>query len=72
MLHDDWEVSGADFEDKSEGTVFCNSTEIYSDKCRYNFTTSTVKTDVGNLRLDYAGSSVRDLSDNAAASPLHL
>lgn len=57
----DWAItSAADFADLTEDTVKCNSGGAAGNECIYNFTTSTVKTDVGDLTLEYDGTSVTD------------
>ena len=66
----DWAVSSAsNFSDLVEGTVECNNGGAAANECDYNFTTSTVKTNVGDLTIDYtAGTSVKDTADNTAPS----
>jgi len=58
----DWAISSAtNFFDLIEGTMECNSGAADPDNCIYSFTTSTVKTDVGDLTLTYtAGASLVD------------
>ena len=58
----DWAISSAtNFFDLIEGTVECDSGAADLDTCIYSFTTSTVKTDVGDLTLTYtAGASLVD------------
>ena len=61
-------VSASDFENLFEGsTVTCGNAGIEAvDECDYNFTTTTLKTDVGDLTLVYDGSTVTDGSHMAA------
>jgi hypothetical protein len=48
-----WAISGANFADITEVALLCNSGAAAADACNYTFTTSTVKTSVGNLTLVY-------------------
>ncbi|OGL72027.1 hypothetical protein A3C17_04550 [Candidatus Uhrbacteria bacterium RIFCSPHIGHO2_02_FULL_53_13] len=63
----DWALSSAaNFSGISEGTVECNSGSAGANECDYNFTTTTVKTNVGDLSLAYtAGSSLTDGTNTA-------
>ena len=65
----DWALSSAvNFAGLSEGTVECNSGAAGANECDYNFTTSTVKTNVGDLSLAYtAGTSVTDGTNTASS-----
>ncbi len=68
----DWAVSSAaNFSSLVEGTVECNSGSAGANECDYNFTTSTIKTNVGDLTLTYtAGTSVTDGTNTAATIAL--
>jgi len=61
----DWAISSAsNFSGFVEGTVECHTGSAAADECRYNFTTTTSKTDVGDLTLTYtAGTTVSDGSN---------
>ncbi len=61
--------SAANFSTIVEGSVLCNSGLAAATACNYNFTTATVKTNVGDLTLAYtAGTDVQDASANTAVS----
>lgn len=62
-------TSAANFAAVTEGVVECNSGSAAANECDYNFTTTTVKTDVGDLSLAYDATalSITD-SVNTAAS----
>ncbi len=68
----DWAISSAaNFAGLVEGTVECNSGSAAANECDYNFTTTTVKTSVGDLTLTYtAGTSVTDGTNTAATKVL--
>lgn len=63
----DWAISSAaNFPGLlPEGTVECNSGVAAVNECDYNFSTGTIKTDVGDLTLAYTGISVTDGTNNA-------
>lgn len=68
----DWALTGDDFSSLVEGEVKCNSGAAGSNECDYNFTTSTVKTNVGNLTLNYvAGTSVTDGVNSAFSKTIN-
>ncbi len=62
-------TSAANFAGIAEGVVECNSGSAGTNECDYNFTTTTVKTSVGDLSLAYDATalSITD-SVNTAAS----
>ncbi|MBI5071358.1 Ig-like domain-containing protein [Candidatus Falkowbacteria bacterium] len=68
----DWALtSAANFAGIVEGTVECNSGSAAADECDYGFTTTTVKTNVGDLSLAYtAGTSVTDGTNTAASKTI--
>ncbi len=68
----DWALtSAANFAGIVEGVVVCNSGAAAANECDYNFTTTTVKTDVGDLSLAYtAGTSVTDGINTAASKTI--
>ncbi len=63
----DWAISSAaNFTALVEGSVVCNSGAAAANECDYNFTTTAVKTNVGDLTLTYtAGTSVTDGTNTA-------
>lgn len=65
----DWAISSAaNFAGLAEGTVVCNSGAAAANECDYNFTTTTVKTNVGDLTLTYtAGTSLTDGTNNTGS-----
>jgi hypothetical protein len=62
-------TSAANFAAVTEGTVECNSGSAGGSKCNYNFTTTTVKTNVGDLTLVYTalGGQITDGANAVAA-----
>ncbi|MBU1015783.1 hypothetical protein KJ657_01700, partial [Patescibacteria group bacterium] len=67
----DWGIlsAGDQFQNLAEGSVICNTAPAASNECDYNFTTTTVKTDLGDLALTYtAGTSVKDAANNTAVT----
>ncbi|MFA4873577.1 MAG: invasin domain 3-containing protein, partial [Patescibacteria group bacterium] len=68
----DWAISSAaNFAALTETAVICNSGAAAVNECRYTFTTTTVKTNVGDLSLAYtAGTSVTDGTNTAASKTL--
>ena len=68
----DWALtSAANFAGIAEGSVVCNTLPAAANECDYNFTTTTVKTDVGDLSLAYtAGTSVTDGTNLAASKTI--
>ncbi len=68
----DWALtSAANFAGIVEGTVECNSGSAAANECDYNFTTTTVKTSVGDLSLAYtAGTSVTDGTNDALSKTI--
>jgi adhesin/invasin len=64
-------TSAANFAGIAEGVVECNSGSAAANECDYNFTTTTVKTSVGDLSLAYtAGTSVTDGTNTAASKTI--
>ncbi len=68
----DWALTGTNFGTITEGAVVCSTGTAGENECDYNFTATTVKTDVGNLSLAYSalGSSVTDGATPAAAKTI--
>jgi hypothetical protein len=68
----DWAITGTNFGTLTEGAVVCSTGTAGENECDYNFTATTVKTDVGNLNLAYSalGSSVTDGATPAAAKTI--
>src|SRR3989339_2003183 len=68
---DDWALtSAANFAGIAEGTVVCSTGTAGENECDYNFTTTTAKTDVGDLSLAYTGVSVTDGANTATSKTI--
>ncbi|EKD78691.1 MAG: hypothetical protein ACD_41C00298G0001, partial [uncultured bacterium] len=67
----EWALSSAaNFSSLTEGTVECNTGGAAANECDYNFTTSTVKTNLGDLSLAYTAGSVSDGTNSAGSVTL--
>jgi hypothetical protein len=65
----EFSLSGGGLLDIVEGVVECNSGSAPSNACHYNFTTSTVMTNVeDSLELNYTGTAIQDSLGNILAS----
>src|SRR3989339_1013539 len=68
---DDWALTSyANFAGIAEGTVVCSTGTAGENECDYNFTTTTAKTDVGDLSLAYTGVSVTDGTNTATSKTI--